>query len=295
MRENFEYVRRIGFPDEAIAFLEKAWGQVCVEQSAKAEYELALELFLTKGEQPYKENIERFAEGAGISPRTAELLVLIGGLSCAKERFLEKGYSEELFLDTMRDLKNKLLECKRVHGVWGTFTIDWLRNYYFCERFALGRLQYEIVEFPFEDYKGVIGQGDKALCCHIPSSGPLKKEEVIESLRRAYAFFPQIVKDGVLTVVCNSWLLYPKHYPLFKEGSNIRAFYHLFDVVGEWETFGDFWRIFGYFYEPEKVAQAPEENSLQKASKAYLVAGNTMGGGRGILRFDGEKVLTERE
>lgn len=295
MRENFGYVKRIGFPDEATADLESAWGQVCGETSAKAEYDEALRLFLTEGEQPYKEKIDVVGELSGVSPRAVEMLVLIGGLNCAKERFLKAGYTEELFLATMSDLKNKLLECKKVYGVWGAFTIKWLRNYYFCERFALGRLQYEIADFPFEEYKGMMKQGEKVLCCHIPSSGPLNRADVIESLKKAYAFYPQIVKDGVLTVVCNSWLLYPNHYPLFKEGGNIRAFYHLFDVVGEWESCEDFWRIFGYFYDKEKVALAGEENSLQKSFKAYLLAGNTMGGGRGVLQFDGEKVLTERE
>lgn len=294
MNGNFEIVKKLGFPEEAVAFLEKAWGQVCVEVSAKEKFDEALALFLAWEKPDFKPQMEAFAGISGISPYTAELLVLIGGLSEGKARFLKRGLDESLFLDTMRDLKNKLLECKKIHGVWGTFTIDWLRNYYFCERFALGRLQYEVIEFPEEEYAGGLKKGDKVLCCHIPSSGPLFRNDVIKSLQKARAFYPEAVKDGVLTVVCNSWLLYPKHYPLFGEGSNLQAFYRLFDIVYEWETNGDFWRIFGYFYEADNVASAPEETSLQRAFKAYLVGGNCMGGGRGILRFDGEKVLTER-
>lgn len=293
MRENFLIVEKLGFPADAVAFLQKAWGQVCVEVSAKEKYDEALALFLAWEKPEYKEQIDAFAASSGISPYTAELLVLIGGLTEAKARFLERGLEESLFLDTMRDLKNKLLECKKIHGVWGTFTARWLRNYYFCERFALGRLQYEVIEFPEESYGGVV-KGDKVLCCHIPSSGPLLRADVVESLQKARAFYPEAVKDGVLTVVCNSWLLYHKHYPLFGKGGNLQAFYRLFAITDTtWETNDDFWRIFGFFYEAEKVASAPEETSLQRAFKAYLVGGNTMGGGRGILQFDGENVLTE--
>lgn len=294
-KENFDIVKRIGFPDEAIEFLQKAWGQVCVESDFKTQFDGVVALFLDEGKPDFKPQMEELAARVGISPRTAEMLVLIAGLTVAKERFLAAGHNEGLFLETMRDLKNKLLECKRVYGVWGAFTSEWLRNYYFCQRFALGRLQYEVIEFPEEEYKGQIFQGERALCCHIPSSGPLKKEDVLASLKRAYAFYPDAVKEGVLTVVCNSWLLYPKHYPLFKAGSNLQAFHALFDVVREWESNGDFWRIFGYFYEDGKVEDAEENSSLQRAFKAYLLAGNSMGGARGILRFDGENVLTEKK
>ena len=162
-----------------------------------------------------------------------------------------------------------------------------------CKIVKLGRLEYERVAFPFDDYKGVVKKGETVYSCHIPSSGPVTRESVIESLKKAHDFFADELKDGILPVYCSSWMLYPAHCEVYAEGSNLRKFYDLFDIIAQTEdkTNHNFWRIFDVDYSPETFESAPERTTLQRSFKSYIRQGNCMGTGKGILLFDGEKIL----
>lgn len=110
----------------------------------------------------------------------------------------------------------------------------------------------------------------------------------MESLKKAYAFYQP--KDGILKVVCRSWLLYPPHYEVFPDGGNLRAFYDLFTILRAREDpeSKDLWRIFG---QNADLSDLPDNSTLCQRFKKYLAEGNYMGNGYGILLFDGEKVL----
>ena len=129
------------------------------------------------------------------------------------------------------------------------------------------------------------------LNCHIPSSGPLTPEAVLDSLKRAYSFYADVQKEGILPVVCHSWLLYPPHYELF--GKNTKAFYDLFTVLRQDVSAenGDFWRVFNRPFSEDILTDLPEDTSLRRGFKQFLLAGNKMGSGYGVLLFDGERVL----
>jgi hypothetical protein len=182
------------------------------------------------------------------------------------------------------------MECKTVKGVWGTFVGWWYHEFFRLARFGLGRLQYEKVPFRCEEYHG-IKKGDIVFNCHIPSSGPLLREEVIDSLKKAHAFYRDELKDGIFILVCSSWLLYPPMYEVFPENGNLRKFYELFVVIEakEVETELSLWRIFGVEQTP--IKDLPENSSLQRRLKQHLLQGGTMGSGYGVLLFDGEKIL----
>ena len=119
------------------------------------------------------------------------------------------------------------------------------------------------------------------LSCHIPASGPLLLDEVEESFKLAYDFFKI---SGPMVVVCSSWLLYPPFYEeVFKKGSNLSKFYELFDVVdsNERAITADAWRVFGTL--ETDLDKLPQETTLQRNLLAFLKAGNSMGGGYGVL------------
>jgi hypothetical protein len=163
-----------------------------------------------------------------------------------REKYRQWGLSEALYWDVVEDLRYKLLECKKVYDLWGTASCAWYKGFYTGRRFKLGRLQYEKSRFPFDDYHGLIQKGDLVYNCHIPSQGPLRRELVLDSLQSAYQFYRRDEPAGPMCFVCNTWLLYPAHYPLFPENGNLRAFYDLFDVIGEKQDPANrnFWRIF---------------------------------------------------
>lgn len=64
-----------------------------------------------------------------------------------RENYRAAGLTDELFWDTIADLKFKLIECYDVYGIWGTFVASWYPWFYTMHRFKLGRLQYEAVHF----------------------------------------------------------------------------------------------------------------------------------------------------
>ena len=254
------------FPEEARECFESAL--VKIEHDSEFSAKLCeLEVSYMSGEDT---KVERFAlsDASGIHIHTLEMLLLICCAVTLREIYREKGYSEELFCGVLTDLRCKLLECKNVKGIWGTFVFSWFFRFYNCTRFMLGRLQYETVAAKY-DYKDVFKAGDTVYNRHIPSAGPLTPESVEESLRLAREFYGI---EGYMPVVCHSWLLYQKHYELF--GANTRAFADRFDVINtdEQENNGDAWRVFGR--DADDLEALPQNTSLQRGFYRYFKDGD---------------------
>ena len=286
-----EFGEKTGFPPEAIAFLEEKF---CIMQQKEMMNPLyaAMDNFFFETDRGYFERLQEISKKTEIHRMTVDMIFLI---LCAKPLhyiYRQEKLGEELFWDTMCDLQYKLMECKQVFNVWGTFVTGWFQRFYLCERFKLGRLQYETAPFPYESYKGILKKDDTVYNCHIPSCGALTPDAILDSLKRAYAFYKP--KDGILPVVCDSWLLYPPHKDVFPTGSNLSKFAALFDVIDSAasENNHDFWRIFGCNYSPDLKA-LPNDTKLRRNFIDYLSQGNHMGCGFGVLLFDGEKIMTD--
>ncbi|MCI9627363.1 MAG: DUF5596 domain-containing protein [Clostridia bacterium] len=280
---------KTGFPPEAIGFLEE---QFCILQQKEMMNSLyaAMDNFFCETDEKYLDVLREIAEKTGIHRMTVDMIFLI---LCTKPLFYlyrQKGLGEELFWDTMCDLKYKLMECKAVYNVWGTFVTRWFRRFYLCERFKLGRLQYETVAFGCAAYRDVLKEGDTVYNCHIPSSGALTPDAVMDSLRRAHEFYKP--EGGVLPVVCYSWLLYPPYQDVFPADSNMAAFAQMFDVIESKSSPNqeDFWRIF-HCKPTNDLQKLPHDTTLQRNFIAYLQRGNDMGTGLGVLLFDGKHIL----
>lgn len=241
--------------------------------------------------------IEDMAEKAGLSPYTVWMLFLIEAAQNAREDFRRRGISEDIFWASFADLKYKVLECKELHGVWGTFVAFWYPIFYSCDLVKLGRLEFENRTFeedtPYVKNGYIVKKGDKVKSIHIPSSGePFDEAARMDSYRRAYEFFKDELDGRPLVCLCHSWLLYPEYKKILSPSSNIVAFQEDFDIVrqDDRETFGDAWRLFGADYQ-KPTEELPEKTSMQRAFKKHLLAGGTTGEGLGILIFDGEKIV----
>lgn len=269
------------FPAEAVEYFDALCARAEADATILHQLEAAKSAYLSGGDT--KAEREQLSSTLGCHIYTVDMLLL---LYCAVELrgiYAKNGYSEELFLGVLADLRCKLSECRKVHGIWGTFVFSWFFRFYNCTRFMLGRLQYETVASKY-DYKDAIRVGDTVYNCHIPSAGPLTPESVEESLRLAYEFYGI---EGEMPVVCHSWLLYPEHYTLF--GANTRAFADRFDVIATdvQESNGDAWRIFGK--DADNVETLPQETSLQRNFYRYLKEENKMGNGFGVMLYKPEK------
>ena len=281
------------FDAEAVAVFEETLKKIKSDKLLSAKLGEATEDYFYGNGEVHTALLGEIAEKTGIHEYTVHMAFLLHCAAPLKDRYKAEGLSDELYLDTMRDLRYKLDECRNMYGLWGTFVFSWFRRFYLVERFKLGRLQYERIPFQYSEYKGILKEGDTVYNCHIPSSGPLTEESVMASLKEAYSFFRDELKNGIMPVYCSSWLLYPPTVALYSEGSNLKKFYECFDIIttAEKPDNPDFWRMFYKEYTPEVLDAVTPRTSMQRAFLGYLKAGGTMGSGKGVILFDGEKIV----
>lgn len=241
--------------------------------------------------------ITRLAEKYGENVLTMEFVFVMNCTEEVLNRYRMLGIDEEIFWESVDDLRCKLIECIDCEEVCGTFVAGWNDGFLRMTRFALGRFQFEKSCFTHEGgfvtKSGLkIEQDSMIINFHIPSSGiPLTDEVRLDAYKKAYEFFKDGF-DGPVIFCCSSWLLFPKHREFLPENSNILRFMDDFELV-EWSEEDDFhngWRVFGKDSDLP-VEQLPEKTSLQKAYKKWLVDGNKAGHGYGIIVFDGEKIV----
>ena len=280
-----EDMRKLGFPEEAVIVLENAKNRLATDPSFASLLDIAKARLFREQDGEFQEPLVSVAAKSGIRQETVDLAFLVGCLPQMHESYRANRLPEELFWDTARDLTYKMQECYDNFGVWGTFVTFWFPEFYRLERFCLGRLQFERKAFPYDDVAG-LQKGQTVYNCHIPSAGRLTPELADDAFRRAKDFFAPELNGKPMPVYCSSWMLYPPHVELFPKGSNLRRFAERFTLIEAVPdpTNHDFWRIFNRPWDPAlPVSELPEDTSLRRAFKAFLMQGNTMGSGKCLL------------
>lgn len=241
--------------------------------------------------------LEKAAAASGVHPYAVDMLFLLTQSERLRTNYAAAGVGQDVFINSMMDLKYKLLECRRAYGVWGTFVAWWHPWFFTMRRFGLGRLQFEAVPFPGRTPVAVAGRtvhpGDTVYNIHIPSAGPLTKQLRLDAYRWAYDFYQPQRPDGWMTFVCHSWLLYPPYRQLLAPTSNILDFANDFYIYAVDEVpFANGWRIFGGDFQ-RPLEALPEETSLQRGFKRWLAEGKPHGNGAGLFLYDGERFYKE--
>ena len=288
-----------GFSQEAAATFVEVAKTIDADADFSTKFERIRKYYLFPKATNMVRTMERLielGEEKGIHPYTLHMVFLIACSSTLQKRYKKAGLSDALFLEAMKDLGYKAAECKELKGIDGTFVATWNHRWFDISRFSLGRFQYEDGVLP-EDYKGKNGvaypKGTRCINIHIPSSGASMNEEArLASYKKAYAFYQDKLIDGVLVLHCHCWMLNPDNEEMLPEHSNILGFYRDFDVYAriEKENFNDGERIFGTKWYG-KVENLPEDSSLQRAYKKWLMDGKKLGVGCGVILFDGEKII----
>lgn len=115
---------------------------------------------------------------------------------------------------------------------------------------------------------------DKVLNIHIPASGPLLRQDCIDSLKRMCDFSAEFQPDyDYKAIVCYSWLLDPVFQKILKPGSNIVEFQklgHIFRWEGTSEDSEVRWRLWGNIGNQLPLEQLSTENSMKRAVVDYL-------------------------
>lgn len=145
------------------------------------------------------------------------------------------------------------------------------------------RILPEMVEYPMADLEPLLMEGMRVLNMHIPDVGPLKVDEVADSLAMAREYFT--AKGYPCDVaVCESWLLDPALL-IYGEGcGNILSFQQRFAKFPWPTTESDAVnRVFGRGTDLTDLSALPETTRLQRGLKAYLHSGAPLRDAGGVL------------
>ena len=253
---------------------------VALISAYEEDYNLDYDAALTK--------MKEISLASDVQEYTGALLLFLAFTRGLARYYEEQGIARGIYQNTVLDLKYKLNECKCVKGVWGSFVAHWFAGFFKLERFALGRLQFEVIGFGAEYNKDglVLHPDSKVLNVHIPRTGTrLDRACVLDSYRLAADFYRHILGEEIV-FVCSSWLLFPRHREMLKVGSNLLYFMNDYDIYtsGEYSGYGEIWRLFDTEYDGDP-AHLPADSSLRRAYVDLISRGEMTGWGKGVFSY----------
>ena len=290
-----EFCQKYEFESDAVDILEEAYQNLKNNKEAFEIFDFCVGLYKNSIEfasQPVFEKIRSLSKITGLHDFTLELLYMISLTPHLKELYIKENLPEDIYDASVCDLKWKAKECKDNYGVWGMFVGWWTIGFFKLKRFAIGRLQYNMREFPNDmsanglSYK----KGEKYIDVHIPSSGHLNYEDCQDSYKNAAEFFKN--RYGLENIVfgCRSWLLSPDNEKILPSKSNILKFMRDYTILESAEDpeNSNLWRIFNVMKMPDKPSMLPNDSSLKRAFIKWLEEGNTINTAFGVIVFKNE-------
>ena len=202
------------------------------------------------------------------------LTCMLYALSYTYDKYQELGISDDIFASTMKCFTRFIQERWNGYHEW-IFDRDWWSYRQIAMTiFRLGELEYEMKNKDNEQYISI----------HIPSDANLSIEKVGESLTYAKQFFNQYFSDySNVEYRCHSWLLSPALKNLLPPHSNILKFQSLFTLIKEdYSSSGYIEWVYKRKY--QDYQELPENTTLQRNLKQYLISGNVVSIGLGILK-----------
>lgn len=189
------------------------------------------------------------------------------------DQFLARGMEEQILIDTMKCFKRFIDEHMESYGTYAFDRDFWTARQISGNLFRIGELEYEFVE----------EEDDQHVAIHIPSDANITLDVVRDSYQKARKcieiFFPEYKS---VRMICESWLLSPALKKCLKKDSNIIRFQNLFVIEKmDYESM-DFMEW--VFKNPNLTFdELPENTSLQRNMKKYLIEGGIVGEGTGRL------------
>ena len=250
----------------------------------------ALSVYEANHKIDYAEEIigraKKITELTDTHPYTVEFLLFVCMTKRLKVLYEEKDLDMQIYRDCVLDLKWKLNECKEVRGICGSFVALWFSGFFNLERFALGRLQFELTKARADYQKdGVtLKKGESIVInVHIPRTGtPMDKESCDRSYAMAREFFKNATGNDYV-FVCHSWLLFPQNKEILPSHTNVYRFMSEYDIV-DWgyNEGNDLWRLFDtQEMNPDRL---PTNGSLRRAYVEHLKKGKRVGWGYGVKK-----------
>lgn len=255
--------------------------QPVAEAAARLQAELPWEKLAEPMEglfhrRSWEEALSRLGER--LAPDLCGLKLLTVMLACLPktwEWYVQREISPEIFWDTMGAFPRFCRECRRSTGAWGFDRGFWTPRQLSGELMRIGTLEYERLE----------AEDGPVVALHIPSDASLTPENVAASVRQARAFLAEkFPRWSAAPITCDSWLLSPELGEMLPDTSRILAFQKNFRMTGTWDDCRDPLQWVFWAGPNTAVAELPEQTGLQRALKAFWLAGGNFRGGRGVWR-----------
>lgn len=285
------FFARFGYAASDAEVLLGAYDRVMANNETRALWQEGLAMYENDINCDFKAVLALAAKAAGVlylHPYTTELLMSVCLSRRLKQEYEARGLAPDIYHNSMLDLKYKLEECKLVKGVIGSFVAFWFDRFFNLTRFALGRLQFEMVDLgnSYEKDGLVLTPESRVINVHIPRTmTPLDEQSCDEAFARAKAFFADQTGD-VCVFLCHSWLLFPEHEHMLSHESNVYKFMKRFDIFrsGTSRNREDLWRLFDT--DEKRWDKLPADSSLRRAYVKQLSSGRQVGWGRGVLVYE---------
>lgn len=282
------FFEEFGYEDEDASCLLGAYDKITANAESSALLTESLAAYerdiLLDYEVEILNRAKQISALTAIHPYTVDLLVFICLSKHLREVYRREGLDAQIYRDSVLDLKWKLEECKAVKGICGSFVAAWFPRFYKLTRFALGRLQFEVItaKTDYEKNGVVIEKGKtKVINVHIPRTGtPLDRESCDAAYARAREFFKDQVGETCV-FVCHSWLLYPENKTILPSRLNTYRFMSEYDIVDWGRNLGeDLWRLFDT--DEKNPARLPTDGTFRRCYAEHLKKGGRVGWGLGV-------------
>lgn len=234
-----------------------------------------------------------------------KLCLVYAFLPVVKDRYAKKGISDEIFFDTMNDIKIWVNDCRDNLHSTGLNELNWIMLHMNMSIFKIGRLQYQKMLYYMPNTynkNGVsIKMGDKIWNVHICRGEKLDYEACEKSFQTAQEFIRKYYPDYPDNkFMCHSWLLYPTNKEFMPENSNILKFPDLWEVISHREDPASAYRwLYSVRYKNKVLLKnkkktgsygctekLPQNTVMQKNGIEYIKNGGTLGDGFGVKILD---------
>ncbi len=199
------------------------------------------------------------------------LAVMLKAAKISEEKYTEIGISEEIFAETMKCFTRFVKE-SMVRGGRYYFNREWWTpRQLSLQLFRIGELEYELVE----------EKGQKYIYLHIPSDADMDKSKLRDSYEQAKLFLKKYFPAYQdVPMRCESWLMSPALPQLLPKTSGIIRFQQNFKVDETYPGENDY-AEWVYNIEGDvtgmDMTKLPENTSLQRSMKQYLLGGGSVG------------------
>lgn len=234
-----------------------------------------------QGLEVFSPDLEAFAQELGVDVAVLNLYVYIRLSERTLEEYRKRGYPEEVFYDTMKDITIDSRRYEELTGVYGISPKPhrwWITYHLACRMFRFGRLQFNFKPAPFDfELDGrLIKEGEVGLNAHISRYEPLSEEACEDSYARAKEFAKKHLGMSDPFFFCNSWLIHPWMTEDLPETSRIVQFQKKYKVIHiEQDENAVIHQVFDH--ECDDPHDYPEDNSLRRAAKKRLIEGKPLG------------------